>query len=101
MADLADAHVLGLQKLLADGGQHVFNLGNGTGYSVQQVIDAAKTVTGRGLLAHVVPRRAGDPPVLVASAAKARKELGWQPRYPELNRILEHAWAWHKHLHQS
>ena len=101
VADLADAHVLGLQKLLADGGQHVFNLGNGTGYSVQQVIDAAKAVTGRGLLAHVAPRRAGDPPVLVASAEKARKELGWQPRYPELHRILEHAWAWHQHLHQS
>jgi UDP-glucose 4-epimerase len=101
VADLADAHVLGLQKLLADGGQHVFNLGNGTGYSVQQVIDAAKAVTGRGLLAHVAPRRAGDPPVLVASAEKARRELGWQPRYPELHRILEHAWAWHQHLHQS
>ena len=101
VADLADAHVLGLQKLLADGGQHVFNLGNGTGYSVQQVIDAAKAVTGRGLLAHVAPRRAGDPPVLVASAEKARKELGWQPRYPELNRILEHAWAWHQRPHQS
>ena len=79
----------------------MFNLGNGTGYSVQQVIDAAKAVTGRGLLAHVAPRRTGDPPVLVASAEKARKELGWQPRYPELHMILEHAWAWHQHLHQS
>ena len=101
VADLADAHVLGLQKLLAEGGQHVFNLGNGTGYSVQQVIDAAKAVTGRGLTAHVVPRRAGDPPVLVASAEKARNELGWQPRYPELHRILEHAWAWHQNLYQN
>ena len=100
VVDLADAHVLGLQKLLADGGQHVFNLGNGTGYSVQQVIDAAKAVTGRGLRAQAVPRRAGDPPVLVASADKARQLLGWQPRYPELHRILEHAWVWHQHLHQ-
>jgi UDP-glucose 4-epimerase len=99
VADLADAHVLGLQKLLADGGQHVFNLGNGTGYSVQQVIDAAKAVTGRGLLTHVAPRRAGDPPVLVASARKAHRELGWQTRYPELSTILEHAWAWHQRLH--
>ena len=96
VCDLADAHVLGLQKLLAEGGQHVFNLGNGTGYSVQQVIDAAKAATCRGLLAHVAPRRLGDPPVLVASAEKARRELGWQPLYPELSTILQHAWTWHQ-----
>ena len=96
VCDLAAAHVLGLQKLLAEGGHHVFNLGNGTGYSVQQVIDAAKLVTGRGLLAHVAPRRPGDPPVLVASAEKAKRDLGWQPRYPELVTILQHAWAWHQ-----
>ena len=101
VADLADAHVLGLQKLLANGGQHLFNLGNGTGYSVQQVIDAAKAVTGRSLLVQVAPRRAGDPPMLVASAEKARRELGWEPRYPELDKILEHAWTWHQHLHKS
>lgn len=102
VVDLAAAHVLGLQQLLgqgttAGGGQHIYNLGNGTGSSVQQVIEAAKAVTGRGLLAHVAPRRAGDPPVLVASAEKARRELGWQPRYPELSSILAHAWAWHQH----
>ena len=96
VADLADAHVLGLRKLLAEAGQHIYNLGNGTGYSVQQVIDAAKAVTGRGLLAHVAPRRPGDPPVLVASAEKAHRELGWQPRYPALATILQHAWAWHQ-----
>ena len=99
VSDLAEAHVLGLQTLLAEGGRHVFNLGNGTGYSVQQVIEAAQAVTGRGLLAQVAPRRAGDPPVLVASAEKARRELGWQPLYPELHTILEHAWAWHQRLH--
>jgi len=99
VTDLANAHVLGLQKLLVAGGQHVFNLGTGTGYSVQQLIDTAKAVTGRSLLAHVSPRRAGDPPVLVASAGKARRELGWQPNYPELFTILEHAWAWHQHEH--
>jgi len=97
VCDLADAHVLGLQKLLAEEGQHVYNLGNGTGYSVQQVIEAAKAVTGRGLLAHVAPRRPGDPPVLVAAAGKARSELGWRPRHPELATILAHAWAWHQH----
>jgi UDP-glucose 4-epimerase len=96
VSDLAEAHVLGLKALLASGGQHVYNIGNGTGYSVQQVIEAAKRVTKRGLLAHVAPRRAGDPPVLVASAEKAHRELGWQPRYPELDTILAHAWAWHQ-----
>jgi UDP-glucose 4-epimerase len=98
VSDLADAHVLGLRLLLAEAGSHVFNLGNGTGYSVQQVIDTAKTVTGRGLLAHVAPRRLGDPPVLVASSARARSVLGWQPRYPDLTTILSHAWRWHQQL---
>ena len=96
VCDLADAHVLGLQKLLAAGGQHLFNLGNGTGYSVQQVIDTAKAVTGRSLLAHVAPRRPGDPPVLVASAEKARQELDWEPIYFNLFEIMIHAWSWHQ-----
>jgi UDP-glucose 4-epimerase len=65
---------------------------------VKQVIDTAKAVTGRGLLAHVAPRRPGDPPVLVASAVQARRVLGWQPRYTELSTILSHAWAWHQTL---
>ena len=97
--DLADAHVLGLRKLLAEGGSHVFNLGTGRGYSVQQVIDTARAVTGLDLVAQVAPRRPGDPPVLVAAAEKARRELGWQPRYPELHTILSHAWRWHQALH--
>jgi len=101
VADLAEAHVLGLRKLLGEGSQHLFNLGNGTGYSVQQVIEAAKAVTGRGLLAHVAPRRPGDPPVLVASAEKAHRELAWQPRYPHLATILQHAWAWHQRAADS
>ena len=98
VSDLADAHVLGLQKLLFEAGHHVFNLGNGTGYSVKQVIEEAKAVTGQGLLAQVAPRRPGDPPVLVAAAEKAMRELGWDPRYPELHTILQHAWAWHQTL---
>ncbi|QPN59107.1 UDP-glucose 4-epimerase GalE [Synechococcus sp. CBW1002] len=97
VCDLADAHVLGLQRLLADKGRHIYNLGTGTGASVQQVIDAAKATTQRGLLTQVAPRRPGDPPVLVASAEKAQIELGWRPRYPELSTILAHAWAWHQH----
>lgn len=103
VSDLADAHVLGLERLLRlqERGESprqplIYNLGNGTGYSVQQVIETAKAVTGRGLLAHVAPRRAGDPAQLVAAAGKAHSELGWRPRYPELAAIIEHAWHWHQ-----
>lgn len=103
VGDLADAHVLGLERLLrlrereeAVRAPLIYNLGNGTGYSVQQVIETAKAVTGRGLLAHVAPRRSGDPAQLVASAGKAHSELGWRPRYPDLATIIEHAWAWHQ-----
>ncbi len=96
VCDLADAHVLGLKQLLARGGQHVYNLGNGTGYSVQQVLDAARAVTRRDLCVGIAPRRGGDPPVLVASADKARKELGWMPEFPALTTIIEQAWSWHQ-----
>ena len=99
VSDLADAHVLGLEHLLAEGGQHVFNLGTGSGSSVQQVVEAVEAVTGRPVPTQLAPRRPGDPPVLVACAAKARRELGWQPRYPELNAILQHAWSWHQAPH--
>jgi UDP-glucose 4-epimerase len=103
VADLADAHVLGLERLLAaaaaadaPAAPSIYNLGNGTGYSVQQVIEAARAVTGRDLRVEVAPRRAGDPPVLVASSARARAELGWSPRYDDLATILHHAWQWHQ-----
>lgn len=108
VSDLAEAHVLGLDRLLRMKEREeqaseplIYNLGNGTGYSVQEVIEAAKKVTGRGLLAHVAKRRPGDPAQLVASAAKAHLELGWRPRYPELHTIIEHAWAWHSRRHAS
>lgn len=108
VADLADAHVLGLERLLrlrereeTERKPLIFNLGNGTGYSVQQVIETAKAVTGRGLLAHVAKRREGDPPQLVAGASRAHQELGWRPRFPELETIIEHAWAWHRKRHQG
>jgi len=104
--DLADAHVLGLERLLRLREREetiraplIYNLGNGTGYSVQQVIETAKAVTGRGLLAHVAPRREGDPAQLVAGAERAHQELGWRPRYADLGTIIEHAWAWHRHRH--
>ncbi len=108
VADLADAHVLGLERLLrlrereeTERRPLIYNLGNGTGYSVQQVIETAKAVTGRGLLAHVAKRRDGDPPQLVAGATRAHQELGWRPRFPELETIIEHAWAWHQRRHQG
>jgi UDP-glucose 4-epimerase len=95
VCDLADAHVLGLEYLLAGGGSTAYNLGNGRGFSVKEVIDAARRVTGRDIPVETAPRRAGDPPVLVGSNEKARRELGWQPRYAELDAIVGHAWAWH------
>jgi UDP-glucose 4-epimerase len=108
VADLADAHVLGLERLLrlrereeTERRPLIYNLGNGTGYSVQQVIETAKAVTGRGLLAHIAKRRDGDPPQLVAGASRAHQELGWRPRFPGLETIIEHAWGWHLKRHQG
>ncbi|MNM17357.1 UDP-glucose 4-epimerase [compost metagenome] len=94
VADLASAHALAVDYLLAGGKSAAFNLGNGQGFSVQQVIDAARTVTGRTITALDAPRRAGDPPRLVADATKAMTVLGWQPQYASLEQIVAHAWHW-------
>jgi UDP-glucose 4-epimerase len=91
--DLAKAHLLALNAL-QEGERRVYNLGNGTGYSVREVIEAARRVTGHAIPVEEVPRRAGDPAVLVASSAKIRRELGWQPACPDLETILRSAWAW-------
>lgn len=99
VTDLADAHVLGLEYLLQGGDTGVFNLGNGNGFSVKQVIDTAKMVTGRDIKVVESDRRAGDPPVLVGSSDKARKTLGWEPKYPAIQEIITHAWQWHKLRH--
>lgn len=93
--DLASAHLLALEKL-TDGAKLFFNLGTGGGYSIREVIKTAEEVSGRKITTKIGPRRAGDPPELVASSAKIRKELGWKPRYPELGGIIETAWKWHK-----
>ena len=90
--DLADAHVLALEGLEERGGASVFNLGNGAGFSVLQVVEAARRVTGKPIPIRKAPRRPGDPEALVASAARARRELGWTPRCPDLEGILETAW---------
>lgn len=92
--DLCSAHLLALRRLQAGGGTDCFNLGNGQGHSVNEVIAAARRVTGHCIPMHDDPPREGDPPVLVADATRARKELGWSPRYPGLDSILEHAWQW-------
>ncbi len=96
VTDLADAHLCALRYLDGGGMSDVFNLGNGTGFSVKQVVETARRVTGREIKEVVSDRRAGDPAVLVASSEKARKVLGWQPQYDSLDTIIETAWRWHE-----
>jgi UDP-glucose 4-epimerase len=92
IVDLAHAHILALEKDV----RGAFNLGNGSGYSVREVIDAAREVTGLPIRTDVAPRRPGDPPRLIADATKAHTVLGWKPKYPDLRTIVEHAWKWHQ-----
>jgi UDP-glucose 4-epimerase len=97
--DLASAHILGLEYLLKSRKSDAFNLGNGGGFSVREVLDTARKVTGKEILALERDRRAGDPPVLVGSSEKARTILGWNPQYPDLENIISHAWKWHQRRH--
>ena len=99
VVDLIQAHLLGLNYLLSDRKSNIFNLGNGDGFSVRQVIDVAKQVTGKNIAAIECPRRTGDPAILVGSGAKASKILGWQPEYSNLEQIITHAWRWHLQRH--
>jgi len=91
--DLAQAHILALRDL--DNGSRKYNLGNGRGYSIQQVIDTAREVTGHDIPAIVGPRRPGDPDVLIASSESINHDLNWRPRYPQLKTIIQTAWDWH------
>ncbi len=100
VSDLADAHLLALEKLESED-RLIYNLGNGTGFSVREVIESARRVTGHPIPADVHPRRPGDPAVLVASSDKAIRELGWQPRYNRLDDILRTAWTWHQKRYAS
>jgi UDP-glucose 4-epimerase len=94
VSDLASAHILALRRL--EEGSGVYNLGNGRGFSNREVIETACRITGRRILVKEEERRPGDPPVLVASAEKAKAELGWQPQVTSLEEIIESAWRWHR-----
>ncbi|MFC4709442.1 UDP-glucose 4-epimerase GalE [Enterococcus eurekensis] len=93
--DLIAAHILALEYLEAGNESNVFNLGSNNGYSVKEMLDAAREVTGKKIPAIVAPRRAGDPSSLVASSAKASEVLGWKPEYTDVKKIIETAWNWH------
>jgi len=96
ISDISSAHLAALDHLRAGKESQFINLGNGNGYSVKQVINTAKKVTGRDIPVENAPRRAGDPPQLVGDSSKAREILGWRPQFPELEAIIESAWTWHK-----
>jgi UDP-glucose 4-epimerase len=93
--DLAEAHMMAFNALGERGGL-VYNLGNGQGFTVREVIDAVRRVTRRPIVVEIEPRRSGDPAVLVASSEKIQRELGWQPKTPYINDIIASAWAWHQ-----
>ncbi len=95
VVDLAEAHILAM-RALADGPSRRYNLGNGRGFSVKQVIETAREVTGHPIPAEVGPRRPGDPAILIASSETIMRELGWRPQYPDLRTIIETAWRWHR-----
>ncbi|MEP6923662.1 MAG: UDP-glucose 4-epimerase GalE [Pyrinomonadaceae bacterium] len=95
VSDLSQAHLLAVEHLQRGGDSEFVNLGNGTGFSVLEVIEAARKVTGKTIKAEVVPRRAGDPSRLIADAAKARNLLGWNPQFADIETIIESAWNWH------
>jgi UDP-glucose 4-epimerase len=96
VSDLASAHLLALEYMHTHEGAHRFNLGNGQGFTVLEVIEAARHVTGRRISFTHCARRAGDPGVLVASSEKARRVLGWKPRFTDIGEIIETAWRWHQ-----
>jgi UDP-glucose-4-epimerase GalE len=94
VSDLADAHVAAIERLAEGHPSDVFNLGNGRGFSVAEVVAAAERVTGRPVQRNICPRRAGDPAVLVSDSSKSRVLLSWTPRFPSLDQQIAHAWGW-------
>ncbi|MBB2181677.1 UDP-glucose 4-epimerase GalE [Lachnospiraceae bacterium MD1] len=96
VTDLAQAHILAVEYLVKGGDSNIFNLGNGIGFTVNEVIETARKVTGHPIPAVISPRRAGDPAQLIASSDKAKKILGWKPEHADLEEIITSAWNWHK-----
>jgi UDP-glucose-4-epimerase GalE len=94
VSDLADAHVAALDWLAAGNGSSSFNLGNGRGFSVAEVVQTTEQVTGLTIKTELAPRRSGDPPVLISDSSRAQKLLGWDPQFPDLSRQIDHAWKW-------
>jgi len=94
--DLAQAHLRALERLLQGKGSEGYNIGNGNGYSVKEVIEVARRISGKSIPDHIGERREGDAAVLISSSEKAVKELGWKPRYADLESIVETAWNWHR-----
>ena len=101
VSDLAAAHIAALDYLRAGGDSNIFNLGNGKGFSVRNIIDTAARVSGRTIAAREVARRAGDPAVLIGDASRAARVLGWRPQYTDIGAIIETAWRWHMKLYDS
>lgn len=95
VSDIARVHTLGLKFLLKQKKSDIFNLGNGNGFSVKEIIKMSEEITGQTICTIDYPRRAGDPPILIGSNQKASIELGWQPQYTNLEQIIDHAWQWH------
>ncbi len=96
VVDLADAHVLALEYLRKGGASDIFNLGNGQGFSVKEMIAAAEKATGRSIKVEIGARRAGDPAQLIASSEKARSVLGWKPQFTDVEQVIGTAWKWHE-----
>ena len=94
--DLAQAHILAMKYLRDGNDSNIFNLGNGVGFTVKEVVETARKVTGHPISAKEEPRRAGDPSMLIASSAKAKEVLGLNPQYADLETIIDTAWNWHK-----
>jgi UDP-glucose 4-epimerase len=94
--DLANAHLLALNALSDSRSRLIYNIGNGQGFTVLEVIDSVRRVTGRPIAVEECPRRPGDPAVLVASSEKIKSELGWKPQFAELDQIIASAWKWHQ-----
>jgi UDP-glucose 4-epimerase len=97
VSDLAEAHLLALDAL-RQSGRLIYNLGNGKGFSVREVVEGVRRVTGHAIPVIESPRREGDPSVLIASSGKIQRELNWKPKFPDLDAILKSAWVWHKNF---